>query len=112
MLLLKISLTLTLVLTGKKLIVHHVQVTITVTTVPSYPHVQGEMLTLCGTEVGTVHEITTLVPNLLEDGQYSVQSVMNVGEGGVSDVLLVKNGTNTDQSVTWTLNGTSNGGFY
>ena len=82
-----------------------------VTTVPSYPHVQGEMLTLCGTEVGTVHEITTLVPNLLEDGQYSVQSVMNVGEGGVSDVLLVKNGTNTDQSVTWTLNGTSNGGF-
>ena len=69
------------------------------------------MLTLCGTEVGTVHEITTLVPNLLEDGQYSVQLVMNVGDGGVSDVLLVKNGTNTDQSVAWTLNGTSNGGF-
>ena len=82
-----------------------------VTTVPSYPHVQGEMLTLCGTEVGTVHEITTLVPNLLEDGQYSVQLVMNVGDGGFSDVLLVKNGTNTDQSVAWTLNGTSNPGF-
>ena len=82
-----------------------------VTTVPSYPHVQGEMLTLCGTEVGTVHEITTLVPNLLQDGQYSVQLVMNVADGGVSDVLLVKNGTTTDQNVSWTLNGTSNGGF-
>ena len=82
-----------------------------VTTVPSYPHVQGEMLTLCGTEVGTVHEITTLVPNLLEDGQYSVQLVMNVADGGISDVLLVKNGTTTDQNVSWTLNGTSNGGF-
>jgi hypothetical protein len=81
-----------------------------VTTVPSYPHVQGEMLTLCGTEVGTVHEITTLVPNLLEDGQYSVQLVMNV-DGSTSDVLMVSNGTSSGQSVTWTLNGTSNGGF-
>ena len=81
-----------------------------VTTVPSYPHVQGEMLTLCGTEVGTVHEITTLVPNLLEDGQYSVQSVMNV-DGSTSDVLMVSNGTSSGQSVAWTLNGTSNGGF-
>ena len=81
-----------------------------VTTVPSYPHVQGEMLTLCGTEVGTVHEITTLVPNLLQDGQYSVQLVMNV-DGSTSDVLMVSNGTSSGQSVAWTLNGTSNGGF-
>ena len=29
-----------------------------------------EMLTLCGTEVGTVQNITTLMPNLLEIGQY------------------------------------------
>jgi len=81
-----------------------------VTTVPSYPHVQGEMLTLCGTEVGTDHEITTLVPNLLQDGQYSVQLVMNV-DGSTSDVLMVSNGTSSGQSVEWTLNGTSNGGF-
>ena len=29
----------------------------------------------------------------------------------ISDVLLVNKRTSTDQSVSWTLNGTSNGGF-
>ena len=81
-----------------------------VTTVPRYAYVQQEMLTLCGTEVGSVHGITTVVPELIVSGEYNVQLVMNV-DGTISDVLLVSNGTSTDQSVSWTLNGTSNGGF-
>ena len=81
-----------------------------VTTVPRYAYVQQEMLTLCGTEVGSVHGITTVMPELIVSGEYNVQLVMNV-DGTTSDVLLVSNGTSTDQSVTWTLNGTSNGGF-
>ena len=81
-----------------------------VTTVPRYAYVQQEMLTLCGTEVGSVHGITTVIPELIVSGEYNVQLVMNV-DGTTSDVLLVSNGTSTDQSVAWTLNGTSNGGF-
>ena len=81
-----------------------------VTTVPRYAYVQQEMLTLCGTEVGSVNGITTVMPELIVSGEYNVQLVMNV-DGTTSDVLLVSNGTSTDQSVTWTLNGTSNGGF-
>jgi hypothetical protein len=81
-----------------------------VTTVPRYAYVQQEMLTLCETEVGSVHGITTVMPELIVSGEYNVQLVMNV-DGTTSDVLLVSNGTSTDQSVTWTLNGTSNGGF-
>jgi len=81
-----------------------------VTTVPRYAYVQQEMLTLCEMEVGSVHGITTVMPELIVSGEYNVQLVMNV-DGTTSDVLLVSNGTSTDQSVTWTLNGTSNGGF-
>jgi len=81
-----------------------------VTTVPRYADVQQEMLTLCEMEVGSVHGITTVMPELIVSGEYNVQLVMNV-DGTTSDVLLVSNGTSTDQSVTWTLNGTSNGGF-
>ena len=81
-----------------------------VTTVPRYAYVQQEMLTLCGTEVGSVHGITTVMPELIVSGEYNVQLVMNV-DGTTSDVLLVSNGTSTDQGVAWTLNGTSNGGF-
>jgi hypothetical protein len=81
-----------------------------VTTVPSYPHVQEEMLTLCGTEVGSVYDITSVLPALVEAGEYNVELVMNV-DGTTSDVLMVSNGTSTDQGVAWTLNGTSNGGF-
>ena len=81
-----------------------------VTTVPRYAYVQQEMLTLCEMEVGSVHGITTVMPELIVSAEYNVQLVMNV-DGTTSDVLLVSNGTSTDQSVTWTLNGTSNGGF-
>ena len=80
-----------------------------VTTVPNYFRVQQEMLNLCGTEVGSVHNIVDTL-GLIEPGQYSVQLVMN-GDATFSDVLMVKNGTNTDLGVSWTLNGTSNGGF-
>ena len=61
-------------------------------------------------EVGSVHGITTVMPELIVTGEYNVQLVMNV-DATISDVLLVSNGTSSDQSVTWTLNGTSNGGF-
>ena len=81
-----------------------------VTTVPRYAYVQQEMLTLCGTEVGSVHGISTVMPELIISGEYNVQLVMN-GDVTASDVLMVSNGTSTSQSVTWTLNGTSNGGF-
>ena len=81
-----------------------------VTTVPRYAYVQQEMLTLCGTEVGSVQDITTVMPELIVSGEYNVQLVMNV-DGTTSDVLMVSNGTSTDQGVAWTLNGTSNGGF-
>jgi len=81
-----------------------------VTTVPRYAYVQQEMLTLCEMEVGSVHGITTVMPELIISGEYNVQLVMNV-DGTTSDVLMVSNGTSTSQSVTWTLNGTSNGGF-
>jgi hypothetical protein len=80
-----------------------------VTTVPNYFRVQQEMLNLCGTEVGSVHNIEDTL-GLIEPGQYSVQLVMN-GDATFSDVLMVKNGTNTDLGVSWTLNGISNGGF-
>ena len=80
-----------------------------VTTVPNYFRVQQEMLNLCGTEVGSVHNIVDTL-GLIETGQYSVQLVMN-GDATTSDVLMVSNGTSTGQSVAWTLNGTSNGGF-
>ena len=81
-----------------------------VTTVPRYAYVQQEMLTLCGTEVGSVHGISTVMPELIVSGEYNVQLVMN-GDATTSDVLMVSNGTSTGQSVAWTLNGTSNGGF-
>ena len=68
------------------------------------------MLTLCEMEVGSVHEYYNCYARLIVSGEYSVQLVMNV-DGTTSDVLMVSNGTSTDQSVTWTLNGTSNGGF-
>lgn len=81
-----------------------------VTTVPRYAYVQQEMLTLCEMEVGSVHGITTVMPELIVSGEYNVQLVMNV-DGSTSDVLMVSNGTSSGQSVAWTLNGTSNGGF-
>ena len=68
------------------------------------------MLTLCGTEVGSVHGISTVMPELIVSGEYNFQLVMN-GDATTSDVLMVSNGTSTGQSVAWTLNGTSNGGF-
>ena len=80
-----------------------------VTTVPNYFRVQQEMLNLCEKEVGSVHNIEDTL-GLIEAGQYSVQLVMN-GNATFSDVLMVKNGTTTDLGVSWTLNGTSNGGF-
>jgi len=80
-----------------------------VTTVPNYFRVQQEMLNLCEKEVGSVHNIEDTL-GLIETGQYSVQLVMN-GNATFSDVLMVKNGTTTDLGVSWTLNGTSNGGF-
>ena len=49
-----------------------------VTTVPIYAYVQQEMLTLCGTEVGSVHGISTVMPELIVSGEYNVQLVMNV----------------------------------
>ena len=50
-----------------------------VTTVPRYAHVQAEMLTLCGTEVGTVQNYNFL-PNLIDSMvNIDVQLVMNVG---------------------------------
>ena len=79
-----------------------------VTTVPRYAYVQQEMLTLCGTEVGSVHGITTVIPELIVSGEYNVQLVMNV-DGTTSDVLLVSNGTSTDLSVGGTLGGTNTG---
>ena len=79
-----------------------------VTTVPSYPYVQEEMLILCGTEVGSVHDITSVLPALVEAGEYNVELVMNV-DGTTSDVLLVSNGTSTDLSVGGTLGGTNTG---
>ena len=81
-----------------------------VTTVPRYAYVQQEMLTLCGTDVGSVQGITNVLPELIVSGEYNVELVLNV-DGTTSDVLLVSNGTSTSQSVVWTLNGTSNGGF-
>ena len=79
-----------------------------VTTVPRYAYVQQEMLTLCGTEVGSVQDITTVMPELIVSGEYNVQLVMNV-DGTTSDVLLVSNGTSTDLSVGGTLGGTNTG---
>ena len=81
-----------------------------VTTVPRYAYVQQEMLTLCGTDVGSVQGITNVLPELIVSGEYNAELVLNV-DGTTSDVLLVSNGTSTSQSVVWTLNGTSNGGF-
>ena len=79
-----------------------------VTTVPRYAYVRQEMITLCGTEVGSVHDITTVMPELIVSGEYNVQLVMNV-DGTTSDVLLVSNGTSTDLSVGGTLGGTNTG---
>ena len=66
-----------------------------VTTVPRYAYVQQEMLTLCGTEVGSVQDITTVMPELIVSGEYNVQLVMNV-DGSTSDVLMVSNGTSSE----------------
>ena len=68
------------------------------------------MLTLCGIEVGQFM-ILQLFANYIEIGQYRRSISNECRMVHLQMYYMVNNGTNYRPNVTWTLNGTSNGGF-